>query len=359
MISVLQFILLVALQSASQAKAGSSCSNAIAEAGKNLQFRIPTTLSTATYDNWVSRKVSAWSDGGGPKHTIASDVGHPFGGRAIGGGNRKDIYGTRIFGSGYPAGYEASNPSNSSVAGRGFPYGTWPISWGTYHGGEEYSTPDVAVIRPGGQLATAQVSTTDTSKWPGASPDEMYTIIGDRDSVMFMLEDLVWWCHAVPRWPRAFEVVAASSNNNSIRPESVIQYYRASSFALVYTGYNNSFAINSTSQTIDYDQSTPLPSSIANSQFLNCINHTIGAAIPIIDSPPGKALSSGAIAGITIATVIGIFLLVVLYLILWDRLCTWLEDRKDRKLREGGYANAQEMEDQQETQKTRQLVMTG
>ncbi|PVF96894.1 hypothetical protein CPB86DRAFT_786527, partial [Serendipita vermifera] len=190
MISALQVVLVV-LYAASQARAGSGCSVAIAESTKNLQFRITVTLSTASYDTSVSRKVPAWGKGGGPKLSLASDVGHPFGGRTFGGGHRNGIYGTRMFGSGYPDIATSSNAS--SVAGRGFPYGTWPVSWGIYHGGEEYATSDVAVIRPAGQLVTAQVSTTDTSKWPGVSPDEVYTIVGDKDSVMFMMEDLVWW----------------------------------------------------------------------------------------------------------------------------------------------------------------------
>lgn len=79
--------------------------------------------------------VSAWGGGGGSRRKSPSSVAAgPFAGREYGGGDRHTIYGSRVYGSGYP--YGADNAT--SVAGRPFPYGVWPISWGqSYLGGEE------------------------------------------------------------------------------------------------------------------------------------------------------------------------------------------------------------------------------
>lgn len=70
-------------------------------------------------------------------------------------------------------------------------------------------------------------------------------MIGDKESLTFMMADLVDWCAVIPQWPRKFNPAAA----NSTKPENVIQYYRASSFALVFSGYNNTFALASSNPT--------------------------------------------------------------------------------------------------------------
>ncbi|CCA71842.1 hypothetical protein PIIN_05777 [Serendipita indica DSM 11827] len=234
--------------------------------------------------------VSAWGGGGGSRRTIPSNAAAgPFAGREYGGGDRHTIYGTRAYGSGYP--YGANNAR--SIRGRPFPYGVWPISWGqNYLGGDEYSlnaiingtTYELDFLRPGGPMGVVKLAP-DTSHWSGVSSEEVYEMIGDRDSLAFMMADLVDWCHVQPQTLRRFD----PSNPSSIsqpRPENVIQYYRASSFAVTYPGYKNTFALGSnisTSQT--FADSSPLPSRIANSGFLRCINDTIGNALPIADSP--------------------------------------------------------------------------
>jgi len=58
-----------------------------------------------------------------------------------------------------------------------------------------------------------------------------------------------------------------------------VQYYRASSVVLTLDGYNNTAALsNDTNAT-----NTPLPASV-NTTFLDCLNQTIGAAVPLIDA---------------------------------------------------------------------------
>jgi hypothetical protein len=58
-----------------------------------------------------------------------------------------------------------------------------------------------------------------------------------------------------------------------------VQYYRASSVALSLDGYNNSAVFAPENSTAD----TPLPSSV-DTNLLDCLNGTIGLAVPLVDS---------------------------------------------------------------------------
>lgn len=61
------------------------------------------------------------------------------------------------------------------------------------------------------------------------------------------------------------------------QPEQAIQYYRASSVALTLDGYNNTGALGP-----DGSPNTPIPSNI-DTTLLDCLNQTIGAAVPLVD----------------------------------------------------------------------------
>lgn len=90
-----------------------------------------------------------------------------------------------------------------------------------------------------------------------------------------------------------------------IYPEQVVQWYRASSFALSLDTYNNSAA----SHPFDGDADTPLPTDV-NIEFLNCLNTTIGKALPLVDYyPSSHQLSTGAIVGAVISAIAGLVLL--------------------------------------------------
>jgi len=64
----------------------------------------------------------------------------------------------------------------------------------------------------------------------------------------------------------------------SPKPEQTVQYYRASSVALTLDGYNNTGALEA-----EGTPDTPLPTNI-DSGLLNCLNGTIGKAVPLVDS---------------------------------------------------------------------------
>ena len=222
------------------------------------------------------RQMAAWSGGGGRPYTLPSDSNNLFAGRLYGGGDRWTIYGTRAFGSGYPYGVD----DTSTVAGRPFPYGSWPISWGgNYAGSNEYSGKVADIQRPGGRLVNVELTSID-KRWNNTD-EEIYHLIGDLDSVISITASMVDWCHTVPKWPSAF----ALSANNSLRPENVLQYYRSSSFALAFKGYNNSFALPplNTSTNLFHEQSSLPPDIVRYSPFLKCINETIANALPILD----------------------------------------------------------------------------
>ena len=76
------------------------------------------------------------------------------------------------------------------------------------------------------------------------------------------------------------------SNPASPQPESAIQYYRASSVVLTLDGYNNTATDSSSPDTTD----TPLPTNI-DTTLLNCLNSTIGQAVPLIDGALSISLS--------------------------------------------------------------------
>jgi hypothetical protein len=314
--TILRLVLLLATV-ASPVFAAKGCGDAERKAVRNARFRVSWTPSLME-----SVMISAWGGGGGPRNRINDEstadgafggTGNPFSGRDFGGGERKNgMYGTRAYGSGYPYGGDGSS---TSVAGRPFPFGVWPISWGpNYMGGGEYYGEDLDLLRPGGPVGVVRVGTKNKSRWPNVTDDEVYEMIGDKESLAFMTANLVDVCAITPQWPRKFDPTML----NSTKPENVIQYYRASSFALAFSNYNNTFALPSSNPTTTqrFDQSVPLPSLIVNSDFLHCINDTIKASLPIQDSyeRPKNGLTGGEIAGIVIGSLIGgLGLCIILY----------------------------------------------
>ena len=236
----------------------------------------PQIRTVSAFTNFDARFMDQWGSGGGSSWTIGNDSAHPFAGRQYGGGRRRDIRGSRRFGSGYPW----DSDDSSTLSGRGFPFGVWPLWWGdNFMGTNEYnSTKDT--IRPGGQLVTAIVQLNDTKYFTNSTRDETYYVLGDVQSVTYMMISLVTWCHTTPAWPKKFNPLAA---NATIRLENVIQYYRASSFALTSPLYNNTLA---RVRDANSQESTPLPNSIVTSEYRKCLDGVIANALPIMNKPP-------------------------------------------------------------------------
>jgi len=197
-----------------------------------------------------------------------------FAGRIAGGGTRNDIFGSRTFGSGYPG------VSGRGVAGRGFPFYFWPLAWPVAAGGaaglgvaaylyatDEYGLPSND-SRPGGAMAMAT--------FPSASTSTVFRVVSDNATVGSLIEDISANCTTYLNASRS--VTPAAFDTNIAKPEHVVQYYRASSIALLLDGYNNT-AVFSAEGTPD----TPLPTGV-DGPLMDCLNQTIGIAAPLLDA---------------------------------------------------------------------------
>ncbi|KLO06146.1 hypothetical protein SCHPADRAFT_946334 [Schizopora paradoxa] len=231
-------------------------------------FKISGTKSTA----------SPYSDGGGKWFKLNTGR---FSGRMSGGGKRQNVYGTRTFGSGYPYG-----GSGYYLSSRPFPYGFYPIFIQEgYYGDDEYSDSN-STDRPGGNLVAAIVQ-------PSYNTSSVtYRIVGDNSSISAVYAALVANC-SVANSSNCIYAFTPSSNSNASMwplPEQVIQWYRASSFALSLDGYNNTAALASnqppSNSSTDYTRlpDTPLPDGL-NTTFLSCVNYTVGESVPLLDGP--------------------------------------------------------------------------
>ena len=108
-------------------------------------------------------------------------------------------------------------------------------------------------------------------------------------------------------------------------PQQVIQYYRASSAVLTLDGYNNSATFSSNESASD----SPLPQNI-DTTLLECLNQTIGSAVPLVDGAPEWWVMQHRWIGLIIAfspvllpvaagvaVTVGVFLSALLLGILW------------------------------------------
>ncbi|KAF8530865.1 hypothetical protein JB92DRAFT_3092634 [Gautieria morchelliformis] len=241
-------------------------------------------------------KANARSYGGGSTKVTTIPAGQLFSGRSSGGGTRNDVFGSRQYGSGYPG------TSTPGVAGRGFPFGFWPITFGAAAGlgaasqfhSNEYGDPNNS-SRPGGSLFDAPFQPPDGSN--------TYRVLSDNTTVQALIASITANCSLSTTSISA--VPYNTSDPTQPKPEQVIQYYRSSSIALTLDGYNNSAVFSSDVNATD----TPLPSNI-NGTFLDCLNQTIGAAAPLLDAAGPRAQVSSWLG----------LALVVLHLLRWHSL---------------------------------------
>ncbi|KAK1232627.1 hypothetical protein PQX77_004248 [Marasmius sp. AFHP31] len=240
-------------------------------------------ISTASGLRFISSK----SSGGGSVATISSGA---FAGRSIGGGNRGEVYGTRQYGSGYPG------VTGAGVAGRGFPFYFWPVTWGGaagagtaayYHNHrDEYGRPDNST-RPGRAMADATFIVNNSTT---------YHVVADNTTVTSLVTTINEKCAFITNGNNTLIAttqpgVISPYNDaapNATKPESVIQYYRASSVALALDGYNNSAVYSNDTNAPD----TPLPTTL-NTNALDCLNRTIGEFVPLANPFPGGASLNG------------------------------------------------------------------
>jgi hypothetical protein len=146
---------------------------------------------------------------------------------------------------------------------------------------EQYGRPDNS-SRPGGPMTQI----TFVSASPSSSSNSTFFVLADNTTTASLLASIWDNCTSV------FSTSLSTPNNSvplpyndtvpgSPQPEQAVQYYRASSVVLTLNGYNDTAALadNVTGPVDD----VPLPGN-TDQNLLNCLNYTIGAAVPLIDS---------------------------------------------------------------------------
>ncbi|KAK7040780.1 hypothetical protein VNI00_009686 [Paramarasmius palmivorus] len=263
--------------SGSGPSSGSDNTNSTYESDEELSKKIttPIVVTGGTY-----RLASPFSSGGGPVLTVPGQL---FGGRQQGGGTRDQVYGTSVYGSGYP------NISERGVAGRGFPFYFWPIAWSagvdeeSYLRSQEYGKVD-NTSRPGGPLVQA----TFTSNTMG----DTFRVVMDNATASSLIPRLWAFCleWLVPPVNTTSTTSLAASYPSVLptpsllgdipQPENVIQYYRASSVALTLDRYNNTAAFSNNG---DVNLApAPLPLGMDRT-LMDCLNKTIGEVVLLIN----------------------------------------------------------------------------
>ncbi|KAI0036415.1 hypothetical protein K488DRAFT_41051, partial [Vararia minispora EC-137] len=237
-----------------------------------------------------------YGNGGG--RTIAIPPGQPFAGRSAGGGDRSQVYGNSVYGSGYPG-----LAGQRGTTGLGFPFFFWPLVWGGGAAGgvaylhnhealftrmRQYGDPN-NTTRPGGPMAQAafQSNTTGT----------IYRVVSDNSTVASLITSVDANCTSSDLGSSSSEPSPYTGATTDPQPEQTIQYYRASSVSLTLDGYNNTAALGNDTNA----PPTPLPSGI-DTVLLGCLNDTIGAAVPLVDGASALAVPSlGAMALLWVA----------------------------------------------------------
>ena len=151
-----------------------------------------------------------------------------------------------------------------------------------------------------------------TSNLLGPDAGRFY-LIGDFSSVSVVQVELVNHCNATSLDEpfTAFTYPIYDGTNTTRYPEAteIIQFYRASSFALALSGFNASALPEGAVSVIDV-----LPDSVDRA-FLQCINSTIASTIPIMDNPKRPMNSAAPSAIIIIGMICTLSAITV---------CTWL-----------------------------------
>ncbi|KAH9887957.1 hypothetical protein C8Q73DRAFT_195361 [Cubamyces lactineus] len=224
---------------------------------------VPVTGST------VGRS-SAVSYGQGTTKVISIPAGQPFAGRTSGGATRGQVFGSQQYGSGYPG------IAGRGVGGRNFPFVFWPVIWGgslgygaAYLHDREYGDPNNS-SRPGGALMQAAFSSNSTNS------TSVFHVVADNSSLRSLIGSIEANCSIASN--SSTSPVAFNGSASDPKPEQAIQYYRASSVVLTLDGYNDTAALTNDTNA----PAAPLPSNVDRT-LLNCLNQTIGAAVPLFD----------------------------------------------------------------------------
>lgn len=163
---------------------------------------------------------------------------------------------------------------------------------------------------PGGPVSSVSIISSNSTI------NQTYHIVGDRSSISAVLTALIHNCSVQDTSSQiaAFDADAATP---AVLPEQVVQWYRASSFALSLDKYNNSASsrasmpANNNTAPPPTSADTPLPEGV-DAPFLACLNGTIAASVPLMMyQRPSHKLGASAIASIVVGSVVGAILLML------------------------------------------------
>ncbi|KAF8902853.1 hypothetical protein CPB85DRAFT_1226853 [Mucidula mucida] len=213
----------------------------------------------------VQRKVGNLGGGGGPTTNHCC----PFKGRTAGGGTRAQVGSGRspTYGSGY------SGVSGRGTAGRNFPFYYMPLVYESpdlgYLNPSEYGGPQNS-NRPGGPMKYATIT--------GLKRKQTLRVVSDASTVASLITDIRVGCGNKFTMSVAPNGVKGPFDYDPkvVRPESTIQYFRASSISLELDGYNNSavFVVK------DGAANTPFP--VMDANLTGCVIKTINEAAPLV-----------------------------------------------------------------------------
>ena len=131
--------------------------------------------------------------------------------------------------------------------------------------------------------------------FPDSASNNTFHLLADNFTVTSLIESVASNC-SLGNTTALTTTSLNSSDPSSPRPEQAVQYYRASSVVLTLDGYNNTAALADDSNA----PPAPLPPWV-DANFLNCLNQTIGAAVPLIDAAPSLSPSIGLLGLVWLA----------------------------------------------------------
>ena len=129
-----------------------------------------------------------------------------------------------------------------------------------------------------------------TAAFPSSSQNTTFRIVADNITVATLLVNIVANCSSDIFSPSTITSSTFNDSLTSPKPEQTVQYYRASTVALTLDGYNNTGALE-----VYGTPDTPLPANI-DVNLLNCLNSTIGEAVPLIGSASLRSPNIGTIS---------------------------------------------------------------
>lgn len=162
----------------------------------------------------------------------------------------------------------------------------------------QYGNPNNST-RPGGPEYQATITSQDTNS--------TFHLIADNTTVSTLVDAIQTNCTTYADLYIINGTAFDGSVAGSSQPESAIQYYRASSVVLTLDGYNNTAVLSNETTIPD----TPLPPTVDN-RLLECLNSTIGLAVPLVDDDDdGGSSTSTLLIEIIVPIFIGILLITV------------------------------------------------